>query len=86
MRAHPELAVLDISHAFATEDFGARYNWLTEELVDPACGLIATASKLRYVDLGYTQITQHRLNQILEMIERSTEHGLLYFGARAAVV
>jgi hypothetical protein len=86
VRDHPELTVLDISHAFATEDLGARYNWLTEEFVDPACELIATAPKLLYVDLGYTQITQHRLNQILEMIERNTEHGLLYFGARAAVV
>ena len=77
---HPSLTVLDIGQAYATEDLGMRYNWLTDTCVPALVDLINTNSKVLYLNLSYTALTQSGLNSLLAAV--STSPSLLWFQAK----
>ena len=76
------LMALDLSHSFATEDFGSRYNWFTDATVPYLQQLVEQSSTLRYLDLGYSQMSQTSMNTIMQTIIDSN-HNLLYFFCKA---
>lgn len=79
LQKHPTLRMLDIGQAYATEDLGMRYNWLTDEATDAIVHLIRTTN-VRYLNIGYTPVSQHGLNDIYDAATQSSS--LLCFNAK----
>ena len=54
---HPRLMTLNLGQNFATEDVGARYNWLDDGVVDGLRSLVRDSQTLKMLDLGSTAMT-----------------------------
>lgn len=81
----PRLRMLDLSQSYATEDLGARYNYLTDAIVPAVQGLLSSldATALQYLDLGQTQLSPSGLNAIHgTFLENTTAQRLLYLNIK----
>ncbi len=73
------ITALDIGQAYATEDLGMRFNWSTDVSAPALVNLINT-TKLQYLNISYTPMSQSSLNTILTAITDS--NSLLWFFAK----
>jgi hypothetical protein len=76
------ITALDIGQAYATEDLGMRFNWITDASA-PALVELVASTKLQYLNISYTPMTQSTLNSILAAITDSKS--LLWFFAKPFV-
>lgn len=76
------LTALDIGQAYATEDLGMRFNWITEHSAPALTNLIKT-TKLHYLNISYTPMPQSALNQIIEAVANSDS--LVWFHVKPLV-
>ncbi|KAK3706710.1 hypothetical protein LTR37_012554 [Vermiconidia calcicola] len=76
------ITALDIGQGYATEDLGMRFNWITDQSADALVSLIKT-SKLQYLNLSYTPMSQTALSKVLEAISGSDS--LVWFHAKPLV-
>ncbi|KAK4992427.1 hypothetical protein LTR50_001186 [Elasticomyces elasticus] len=67
IRCHPTLRVLDIGQAYATEDLGMRYNWLTDNSAAAIADVINTLPNLEYINLDYVPMSQGEFNPYEEV-------------------
>ena len=82
IKQHKSLKVLDIGQSYATEDLGTRYNWITDTSAIALADLIQT-TKLQYLNLSYTPLSQSALNEILNAV--ATSDSLVWFQAKTLV-
>ena len=68
---HPRLMTLNAAQSFATKDLGSRYNFLTDDAVQPLVSLILECKTLRMLELGPTAISWPLIDVIIETIGRS---------------
>lgn len=79
LNGNSNLTALDIGQAYATEDLGMRFNWITETSA-PALASLVNTTKLEYLNISYTPMAQSVLNAILSAV--STSPSLLWFFAK----
>ncbi|KAK1230556.1 hypothetical protein PQX77_006356 [Marasmius sp. AFHP31] len=79
LSSHPTLRLLDLGQSYATEDLGARYNWLTDAVAPAVTSVIENVPTLRYLALDYTPMSRQGLNTILHAVAKSN---LLYYFAK----
>ncbi|KAK5163719.1 uncharacterized protein LTR77_010392 [Saxophila tyrrhenica] len=79
---NPTITALDLGQAYATEDLGMRFNWLTNASAPDLISLVQT-TKLQYLNIAYTPMTQPALNTLLTAI--TTSESLLWFFAKSLV-
>ena len=64
------MTALDIGQAYATEDLGMRFNWITEKSSAALTNLVNT-TKLHYLNISYTPMPQSALNKTMEAVAGS---------------
>ena len=79
LNGNTNLTALDIGQAYATEDLGMRFNWVTETAA-PALASLINTTKLEYLNISYTPMSQVALNTILAAVSNSSS--LLWFFAK----
>ncbi|KAL0578923.1 hypothetical protein V5O48_003071 [Marasmius crinis-equi] len=79
LSSHPALRMLDIGQAYATEDLGAKFNWITEASVPALTSVIENVPSLRYLSLGYAPMSRQGLNAVLHAVAKSD---LVWFFAK----
>ena len=79
LQGNNQLTALDIGQAYATEDLGMRFNWLTEKSAPALVNLVNT-TKLQYLNISYTPMPQSSLNFVLQAVANSSS--LLWFFAK----
>lgn len=79
IKGHKSLAVLDLGQGYATEDLVMRYNWI-DAASTPALASLVVNSKLQYLNLSYTALTQAGLNALLKAVSMS--ESMLWFQAK----
>ena len=79
LNGNEHLTALDIGQAYATEDLGMRFNWITETSAPALASLIST-TKLDYLTISYTPMAQSALTGILSAV--ATSPSLLWFFAK----
>jgi Ran GTPase-activating protein (RanGAP) involved in mRNA processing and transport len=82
LNGNEQLTALDVGQAYATEDLGMRFNWITEDSASALAELIRT-TKLQYLNISYTPMVPSSLNGILEAVANSNT--LLWFFAKPLV-
>ena len=82
LNGNEQLTALDVGQAYATEDLGMRFNWITEASA-PALAELVRTTKLQYLSMSYTPMLQSALNNILNAVADS--HSLLWFFAKPLV-
>lgn len=70
LKGNNNITALDIGQAYATEDLGMRYNWITNASTAALVGLINTTN-LQYLNLSYTPMSQSALTKILDAVSKS---------------
>ena len=83
LQEHASIEVLDIGQAYATEDLGMRFNWITDNSTTALADLVKT-TKLQYLNISYTPASQTSLNKILEAVVGS--ESLLWFQMKPLVI
>ncbi|EPS45903.1 hypothetical protein H072_88 [Dactylellina haptotyla CBS 200.50] len=68
---HPTIRMIDIGQSYATIDLKMQFNWLEDGATESAVNLINNSETLRYLDLGYTNMTQASLNTISQAIAKN---------------
>ena len=79
LKGNTNLTALDIGQAYATEDLDMRFNWVTENSAPVLAELIAT-TKLQYLNISYTPMSQSALNSLLQAV--ATSDSLVWFFAK----
>lgn len=79
LQFNPTLTALDIGQAYATEDLGMRFNWITDASTQALVNLVES-TKLQYLNLGYTPLPQSSLNTLLAPL--TTSNSILWFFAK----
>ena len=64
------ISALDVGQAYATEDLGMRFNWITEKSATALVNFIQT-TKLNYLNISYTPMPQFALNGIIRAVKES---------------
>lgn len=65
------ITALDIGQGYATTDLGMRFNWITDASA-PAIVDLLNSTKLQYLNISYTAMSQEALNPISSAISEST--------------
>ncbi|EWC47283.1 hypothetical protein DRE_03402 [Drechslerella stenobrocha 248] len=82
LSSHPRIKMFDAGQSYATIDLGMQFNMLDDAAVPAALALISSES-LKYLDLGYTSMTQTGLNKLFEAV--ANNQTLLFFNARSII-
>jgi len=81
LKNHTTMRVLDLGQAYATEDLGMRYNWITDDSAAALTDLVRSPTlQLQYLNLSYLPMSLSALNGIVEAI--ATSASLLWFHAK----
>lgn len=83
LKGRKRLTMLDLGQAYATEDLGMRFNWLTDASA-PAFAKLVQSTKLKYLNISYTPTTQKALCNVLQAVAESET--MLWFHARPLVI
>lgn len=65
LKAHPCLMTLNIGQNYATDDLGARYNWLEDRVVPCIKSLVQESKTLRMLELGESRSYQDAIASLL---------------------
>ena len=65
------LIKIDLGQAYATEDLGQRYNWLTDECA-PALAALLPQTTLKYLAIDDVPMSKRALNVLLSAVASST--------------
>ncbi|KAK6531713.1 hypothetical protein TWF694_002889 [Orbilia ellipsospora] len=78
---HPTIRMLDIGQSYATMDLKMQFNWIEDEILDPALQLIESSESLQYLDLSYTNMSQGALNTLSKAVAKNKH--LLFYNAKS---
>lgn len=78
---HPSIRMLDVGQSYATIDLKMQFNWIEDGITDSAYELITSSETLRYLDLGYTNMTQAALNTLSQAVSKNTR--LQFYSAKS---
>ena len=80
---HSQIAALDFSQSYATEDLNARYNWLTTAV--PFADLVSASPSLRYLNVSHNPLSQQTANALLSAVSTSPSMQYLDRAARPLI-
>ncbi|KAK6498840.1 hypothetical protein TWF481_011412 [Arthrobotrys musiformis] len=80
LAGHPSIRMIDVGQSYATMDLKMQFNWIEDEVVESAKNLIESSESLRYLDLGYANMSQAALNTISRAVSESRY--LQFYNAR----
>ncbi|KAF3938943.1 hypothetical protein ABW19_dt0201771 [Dactylella cylindrospora] len=78
---HPTIRMLDVGQSYATMDLKMQFNWLDDTVIKSCQELIKFSQSLRYLELGYTNLTQSGLNILSHAV--TSNIFLQYYNARS---
>ncbi|KAK6523690.1 hypothetical protein TWF281_001664 [Arthrobotrys megalospora] len=80
LAGHPSIRMIDVGQSYATMDLKMQFNWIEDDIVESALALINSSESLRYLDLGYANMSQAALNIISKAVGKSRY--LQFYNAR----
>jgi NLR family CARD domain-containing protein 3 len=71
LRNHPKLSVLDVGHAYTTEDLSVRYNYIEDGATESIIDMLTHLRTLRAFTLGITAMSRESLDSIKPALRSS---------------
>ncbi len=81
LKYHPQLTVLDLGQAFATQDLGQRYNYLTDEMVEDITAYLSNSKTIRLLNLGTQPLSHASISALNSAVAQSKT--LLHYLAKS---
>ncbi|KAK6352423.1 hypothetical protein TWF730_009250 [Orbilia blumenaviensis] len=68
---HPTIQMVDVGQSYATMDLKMQFNWIEDDVVEDAVEFLESTESLRYLDLGYANMSQAALNAISTAVSKN---------------